>query len=92
VATVEYGEFEWDASKAAQNERKHGVTFPDAMTVFSDPRAIDAPDIFEPNRFVIIGTSQIARILFVVFAERGARRADPDHQRPPSERGPTEEV
>ena len=73
MATVEYGDFEWDASKAAQNERKHGVTFPEAMTVFSDPRAIDAPDIFEPNRFVIIGMSQIARMLFVVFAERGER-------------------
>jgi uncharacterized protein len=50
-----------------------GVTFPEAMTVFSDPRAIDAADIFVPNRFVIIGMSQIARMLFVVFAERGER-------------------
>jgi uncharacterized DUF497 family protein len=46
---------------------------PEAVTVFSDPRAIDAPDIFEPNRFVIIGMSQVARMLFIVFAERGER-------------------
>lgn len=43
------------------------------MTVFSDPRAIDAADVLEPNRFVIIGMSQIARMLFAVFAERGER-------------------
>jgi hypothetical protein len=73
VTTFDYGAFEWDASKAAYNERKHGVTFPEAATVFSDPRAIDAPDLVEPNRFVIIGMSQLARILFVIFAERSDR-------------------
>lgn len=41
--------------------------------MFSDPRAIDAADVLEPNRFVIIGMSQIARMLFAVFAERGER-------------------
>lgn len=73
MPTVDYGDFEWDETKAAQNERKHGVTFPEAVTVFSDPRAIDAPDLLEPDRFVILGMSQPARILFVVFAERGER-------------------
>jgi len=73
VATVEYGDFEWDARKGAENERKHGVTFFEAATVFSDPRALDAPDLVEPHRFVIIGMSQSARTLFVVFAERGDR-------------------
>ncbi len=32
--------FEWDDTKAASNERKHGVTFEDAMSVFDDPYAI----------------------------------------------------
>lgn len=73
MTTVDYGDFEWDATKAAQNERKHGVGFPEAVTVFSDPRAIDAPDIVEPSRFVIIGMWRIARMLFVVFAEGGER-------------------
>jgi uncharacterized DUF497 family protein len=73
VATVQYGDFEWDPRKAAGNERKHSVTFFEAVTVFSDPRAIDAPDLVEPHRFVIIGMSQSARVLFVVFAEVGER-------------------
>lgn len=28
--------FEWDASKAASNKRKHGVTFEEAQSVFYD--------------------------------------------------------
>ena len=30
---------EWDPKKAAQNLRKHGVSFEDAQTVFADDRA-----------------------------------------------------
>ena len=29
--------FEWDARKAADNVRKHGVSFEEARTVFADP-------------------------------------------------------
>ena len=37
--------FEWDPRKAAANERKHGVGFEEAKSVFSDERAklIDDP-------------------------------------------------
>ncbi len=34
VATVTFGDFEWDAEKAAANAAKHGVTFEEATTVF----------------------------------------------------------
>jgi uncharacterized protein len=30
-------EFEWDPEKARSNERKHGVSFEDAVLVFDDP-------------------------------------------------------
>jgi len=38
--------FEWDDRKASANERKHGVTFEEARSVFFDERAklIDDPD------------------------------------------------
>lgn len=38
--------FDWDPAKALANRRKHGVSFEDAQTVFSDERArlIDDPD------------------------------------------------
>jgi hypothetical protein len=40
VATIIEGDFEWDSSKATQNVAKHGVSFPEAATVFADPLAI----------------------------------------------------
>ncbi len=73
MGTVRSGDFEWDEDKARANEAKHGVSFAEATTVFGDPQAIDAPDLYEPDRFIIIGMSTRARVLFVVHAERGER-------------------
>jgi len=33
-------EFEWDDAKAEGNLRKHGVAFPEAMSVLADPLAL----------------------------------------------------
>jgi uncharacterized protein len=30
-------QFEWDLKKAEANEAKHGISFPEALTVFADP-------------------------------------------------------
>jgi hypothetical protein len=40
VATVIEGDFEWDDEKALSNLDKHGVSFPEAATVFADPAAV----------------------------------------------------
>ncbi|HLQ25848.1 MAG TPA: BrnT family toxin [Acidiferrobacterales bacterium] len=37
-------EFDWDADKAAANERKHGVRFEQALTIFRDPLALTVYD------------------------------------------------
>lgn len=37
-------EFEWDARKAAQNVREHGVTFEAATHAFDDPDLVLAED------------------------------------------------
>lgn len=37
-------EFEWDESKALRNERKHGISFIDAITVFGDPMELTIAD------------------------------------------------
>jgi uncharacterized protein len=80
--------FEWDATKAEANRRKHGVTFEDAQSVFADEHAllIDDPDHSdEEDRFVLLGLSQTFRILVVVHCYRAegkviriisARKAD----------------
>jgi uncharacterized DUF497 family protein len=36
--------FEWDSVKAQTNQRKHGVSFEDAMHVFEDPYALFEQD------------------------------------------------
>jgi uncharacterized protein len=71
--TIRYGDFEWDEAKAQENLAKHGVTFEEASTVFDDPHAIDAPDLLQPDRFVVIGLSHHSRVLFVIHAQRGER-------------------
>ncbi|MGH7436001.1 MAG: BrnT family toxin [Polyangiaceae bacterium] len=68
MSTVRFGDFSWDSRKGATNLRKHGVAFDEAATVFDDPRAIDAPDLYDAERFVLIGRSARDRILFVVHA------------------------
>ena len=67
--------FEWDKQKAATNLRKHGISFDEARTVFSDPlaRIFDDPDhsTVEP-REIIIGHSLARQMLIVSFTVRRA--------------------
>lgn len=36
--------FEWDDTKAKANQRKHGLSFTDAIGVFFDPHRIERTD------------------------------------------------
>lgn len=66
--------FSWDPQKAAGNERKHGVSFKEAVSAFRDPLGIAMDD---PNhsvtedRFLLIGVSHRNRLLVVAHAECG---------------------
>lgn len=65
--------FQWDPSKAANNIKKHGVSFDEAMTVFKDPLALifdDAAHSEKEFREIIIGMSAVRRMLLVCFVER----------------------
>lgn len=67
-------QFEWDSRKAATNLNKHGVSFADATSVFSDPlaRIFDDPDhSTREERELIVGYDLADRLLIVSFAERG---------------------
>jgi uncharacterized DUF497 family protein len=48
---------EWDENRADRNARKHGVTFEEAATVFSDPLALVIEDESRPKNARIIGES-----------------------------------
>ncbi|MGH9432780.1 MAG: BrnT family toxin [Terriglobia bacterium] len=69
-------EFEWDASKAAKNLRKHKVSFHEAATVFGDflsTTAADPAHSAGEHRYITVGMSNSERLLMVAHAERGGR-------------------
>ena len=55
-------EFEWDEEKALSNERKHGVSFPEAETVFGDP--LEA--IWKRCVFDLCGVKDVRRRIYGV--------------------------
>jgi hypothetical protein len=74
MATVVYGDPEWDEAKAAANLTKHSVSFEEAVTAIVDPKAIFlADDSADEPRLVAIGISKQTRLLFVVHIARGER-------------------
>ncbi len=79
--------FDWDPKKNASNKRKHGVSFEEAKSVFTDQfaRLIADPDHSdEEDRFILLGTSIHSRLLVVCHCIRNndtirivsARKAD----------------
>jgi uncharacterized DUF497 family protein len=67
-------DFEWDPNKAAQNLRKHNVTFEEAATVFRDDLSITIPDpdhTMEEERFITVGLSSQNRLMMIAHVERG---------------------
>jgi len=65
--------FQWDERKNAENNRKHGVWFHEARTVFFDDRALligDPDHSDDEDRFVLIGMSLTLRTLVVCHCYR----------------------
>jgi uncharacterized DUF497 family protein len=63
-------QFEWDDVKAADNMRKHGVSFEFACTVFRDPRLLTVADLEHNDieeRWFSIGCASNAALLAVVY-------------------------
>ena len=73
MGDVFFGDFEWDAEKAASNLRKHGVSFEEAASVFSDLNYVLVADSASPDRYVALGYSSLARLVIVVHCERAER-------------------
>jgi uncharacterized DUF497 family protein len=65
--------FEWDPRKNRANERKHGVSFEEARTVFLDENASEFHDDEHSDgeeRFLLLGLSAKLRILLVSYCLR----------------------
>lgn len=65
--------FEWDPRKDSANQRKHGVSFEEAQSVFFDENAVQFYDEHhseQEDRFIMLGLSIRSRILVVCHCER----------------------
>lgn len=63
-----YPEFRRDLNKARDNERKHGITFEEAATVFADDDAVIYDDVEHSDRE---DRRRGERILLTVYAIGG---------------------
>ena len=67
-------QFEWDREKAKKNDKKHKVSFDEAVTVFYDPLSatFDDPDhSLSEQRFITVGYSTQGSLLVVAHTEKG---------------------
>jgi uncharacterized DUF497 family protein len=65
--------FDWDDSKAELNKKKHGVSFAEAATAFSDSNALemfDRENSDDEDRWILLGISVKSHVLLVIFVER----------------------
>jgi uncharacterized DUF497 family protein len=65
----------WDPAKAAENLKKHGVSFDEATEIFDDPFIDTVEDDIhsdEEDRFAAIGAMASGRLLFISYTIRGA--------------------
>jgi uncharacterized DUF497 family protein len=66
--------FEWNYRKAASNQRKHGIAFEEATSVFNDPLAVIFDDeehsTEQEIREITIGHSARNHLLVLCFTER----------------------
>ena len=65
--------FDWDDKKDKKNQKKHGVSFEEASSVFFDEKAIlfdDPEHSDEEDRFLLIGMSNKANVCIVCHCYR----------------------
>lgn len=84
-------EFEWDQQKALSNIRKHGISFEEAASAFSDLLSFTYADEVHSRierRYATLGMSNQGRVLVVAHTMRGervriisARKATPREQK-----------
>jgi uncharacterized DUF497 family protein len=68
-------EIEFDEAKARANLKKHGISFEEAATALLDERALSMEDPYTrgESRYLLVGLSDLARLLTVVYTFRRHR-------------------
>lgn len=70
--TITYAQYEWDNGKAAENLRKHGVDFADAIAALEDANRLEEVDTrfeYGEERIQVIGIAR-GGVLFVIATLR----------------------
>ena len=64
---------EWDPQKELSNQKKHGVSFSEAVTALEDEQALTVEDeLQDERRFISVGLGETGRVLVVVYTYRRA--------------------
>jgi len=68
-------EWEWDDAKNAANTEKHGISFEEALQVFTDPEGVEKEDLWHSSsverRLWRTGRLKSGRIVTVVYTMLG---------------------
>ena len=72
ICIIAFMKIEFDTKKAAINLKKHGVSFDEAATCLLDDQALvqEDYDAENENRWILIGMSNQARLLVVIYTTR----------------------
>ena len=65
--------FDWDKEKNSANQKKHGISFEEAQSVFVDENALmihDPDHSGDEDRFILLGLSSALRLLVVSHTYR----------------------
>ncbi len=65
--------FDWDPSKNELNQKKHGISFEDAVFVFADKNALsiyDEENSDSEDRWITIGMIPNTKIIVVIHTDR----------------------
>lgn len=65
--------FEWDEKKAAENLRKHQISFREGATIFNDPliaTMLDPDHSEAEDRYLSLGHSSQGHLLVVSYTQR----------------------
>jgi len=68
--------FEWDPTKDKNNQKKHGISFEEAKSVFFDENALEFYDFdhsHEEERFLMLGLSSKLRVLLICHCHKEGR-------------------
>jgi uncharacterized protein len=64
-------QYEWDPEKSKTNLKKHGLAFPEVVTVFEDDFGLTIEDDnSDEQRFITTGIDSTGRVLVVIYTFR----------------------